>query len=248
MQHQVLRTILIDDEPDARSVLRNLIQRFCPNLEICAEAGTVDDALAAIRQHKPTVIFLDIDLHEGSGFDILKAFPKPDFKVIFVTAHDDYAMEAFKLRALHYLLKPIDPDDLVQAIHELETQPSFWPEYGSLYRAIATNLNGRLMLPTVQGTTLIRSDEIVYACSDDKYATIVLDSGEKIFVSLSLIELEGHLPPIEFIRPHQSYIIRIDAVRKVRKSDGLTLMLKDKTEIPVSRRNKDMVLRVLGME
>ena len=247
MQSQTYRALIIDDESDARSVLRRLVERFCPQLQVCAEAATVEMALAAIREHRPAIVFLDIDLQQGTGFDILDAFPRPEFKVVFTTGHDDFALKAFKYRALHYLLKPIDPEDLVQATHELQSPSKYWPEYELLQQSLKNIHQNKLFLPTLHGTFVISTSEISHAFADDKYATLVLESGEKTFVSLSLKELEDSLPAGEFIRPHQSYLVRIDAVRRVQKGDGITLVLKDKTEIPVSRRNKEDVLKVLGL-
>lgn len=247
MQSQTYRALIIDDEADARNVLRKLIERFCPQLRVCAEAATVDSAFSAIHEYKPAIVFLDIDLQEGTGFDILDAFPRPEFKVVFTTAHNDFAVKAFKYRALHYLLKPIDPEDLVQATHDLQSPSKYWPEYEMFQQSLKNFHQQKIFLPTIQGTLVIRTEEICYVTADDKYATVVLETGEKIFVSLLLKEIETQLPAGEFVRPHQSYIVRIDAVRKVQKGDGITLLLKDKTEIPVSRRNKEEVLKVLGL-
>ncbi len=247
MEHHTYRTLIVDDEADARNVLRQLIDRFCPQLRVCAEAATVELGIAAIREHQPALVFLDVDLQQGTGFDILDAFPRPDFKVVFTTAHDDFAVKAFQYRALHYLLKPIDPEDLVQATHELQSPSKFWPEYELLRQSLKSIHQNKIFLPTLHGTVVVRVDEICYIISDDKYASIVLETGEKIFVSHTLKDLEEILPVSEFVRPHQSYIVRIDAVRKVQKHDGITLVLKDKTEVPVSRRNKEEVLRVIGL-
>jgi two-component system LytT family response regulator len=248
MQSQTHRTLIIDDEPDARATLYKLIERFCPHLYVSAEAAAVEEACKAIREHRPSIVFLDIDLQEGTGFDILDAFPNPAFKVVFTTAHDEFAIRAFKYRALHYLLKPIDPEDLVQVTQELQSPTKFWPEYEMLLKSLRDSQPEKLSLPTLHGMVIIHPNEISHAFADDKYATVVTDSGEKIFVSLSLKEIEGLLPASEFIRPHQSWIVRIDAVRKVQKVDGTTsLLLKDKSEIPVSRRNKEAVLEALGM-
>lgn len=247
MQSHTHRALIIDDEPDARAALYKLIERFCPHLYVCAEAAAVDEACAAIREHRPAIVFLDIDLQIGTGFDILDAFPNPEFKVVFTTAYDEFALKAFKYRALHYLLKPIDPEDLVQVTHELQSPSKFWPEYEMLLKSLKNTRSEKLSLPTLHGTAVIRTDEVSHVFADDKYATVVLENGEKIFVSLSLKELEDELPAGEFIRPHQSYIVRTDAVRKVLRTDGVTLVLKDKTEIPVSRRNKEEVIRLLGL-
>ncbi|MBK8965653.1 MAG: LytTR family DNA-binding domain-containing protein [Saprospiraceae bacterium] len=242
MKTNTISTILIDDEPDARAVLRRLIGRYCPMLDVRAEVGSVAAGLEAIQLHQPGLVFLDINLNGASGFDLLKAFPNPGFRIVFVTAHDEYAVEAFKVRALHYLLKPIDPADLIAVTNELILQ------LGGASAAVG--VDGRengLLLPTTKGTVLIRQEEICYIQSNDKYATLVLLDGETVFIGRSLKEIESDLTTGAFIRPHQSYIVRIASIRKIVTAGGLTLILKDNTTIPVSRRNREAVLRVLGM-
>lgn len=248
MQSQCYKALIIDDEPKARQALRQLIERFCPQLHVQAEAATVEEAMACIKQHQPAIIFLDIDLTNGTGFEVLDAFPKPNFKVVFTTGHEEFALRAFKYRALHYLVKPIDPEDLVQATHELQSPAIFWPEYELLQQSLKSLHQNKLVLPTVHGSAVIRTDEISHIFADERYATVVLETGEKIFVSESLTDLEQRLPEVEFVRPHQSYIVHINAVRRVQRGAGLTLVLRDKTEIPVSRRQKEEVLKRLRMD
>ena len=121
------RTLIVDDEPDARTVLRALVSRFCPQLLIIAEAASVEDALSAIQQCRPDLLFLNVELGAGNGFQVLDAFKKPDFKVVFTTGHQDFALDAFRYRAFHYLVKPIDPQDLIHLSRELEA-PSLLPQ------------------------------------------------------------------------------------------------------------------------
>ncbi len=244
---QPYRAIIVDDEAEACDALQKLIGMFCPHLQVCGAAGTVGEAAAAIRQHRPEIVFLDVDLRDGSGFDILDIFPKPDFKVVFISTHDDFALKAFRYRAFHYLLKPVDPQDLIAVMEELYVIPQYWPENELLQQSLKSTQQGKLLLPTVQGVAFIPAIEISYIFSDNKYATVVLDTGEKIFVSHSLKEIGEILPPGEFVRPHQSWIVRIDAIRRVQKGDGLYLFLKDKVTVPVSRRNKNEVFRALGL-
>ncbi len=249
MKNKQAKTLIIDDEPDAREVLRAMIGRFCPYLEICGEADSVAGGLAAIQQLQPALVFLDVDLHPGTGFDILDAFPNPNFKTIFTTAYDDFALKAYKYRAFHYLLKPIDPQDLIKVTGELQQTASPGRKSEFAMHSPSRNAPEHLLLPTLQGISIVQPNEISYAQADEKYARLVLLSGEKVFVSHSLKELELLLPEGEFLRPHQSYIVRIDAIRKIQKNfGGMSLLLKNKVEIPVSRRNKEAVLRIMGIE
>jgi two-component system LytT family response regulator len=240
-----MTALIIDDEPDARGVLSRLLERFCPHITVCAEADSVTNGLAAIQLHRPALVFLDVDLRQGNGFDILDAYPHPDFRVVFITAHDDFALKAYKYRAFHYLLKPIDPQDLIAVTNELEESNGI--EDNLLQPTPQSTRDGKILLPTIQGVALINPNEISYVFADERYVTVVLESGEKIFVSHTLREIQDALPAAEFFRPHQSYLVQLDAVRKVHKGEGLTLVLRDKTTIPVSRRNRDEVLRVLGL-
>lgn len=243
------KTLIIDDEPDARAVLRNLIERYCPQLEICGEADSVNGALESIQRQQPALVFLDVDLPPGTGFDILDAFPSPVFKTVFTTAHDDFALKAYQYRAMHYLLKPIDPQDLIQVTSELYPLEFIGREPAFDTPLTSKNRHGHLLLPTLQGITFVDPAEISYAQSDEKYTKVVLSSGEKIFVSHSMKELEALLPESDFLRPHQSFIVRISSIRRLQRSlGGLHLVLKDKVEIPVSRRNKEGVLKILGIE
>jgi len=249
MKNKHTKTLIIDDEPDAREVLRAMLARYCPNLEICGEADSVVSGMETIQQMKPELVFLDVELHPGTGFDILDTFPNADFKTVFTTAHDDFALKAYKYRAFHYLLKPIDPQDLIQVTGELQKTESLGRKSETPLHSLSRNAKGHLLLPTLHGISIVQSIEINYAQADEKYTQLVLLSGEKIFVSHSLKELESLLPEDEFLRPHQSYIVRVDAIRKIQKdSGGLILLLKNKVEIPVSRRNKEAVLRMMGIE
>ena len=242
------KTLIVDDETNARSVLRSLIGRFCPYLDVCGEADSVLNGIESIQRLRPALVFLDIDLHPGTGFDLLDAFPNPDFKTIFTTAYDDFALKAYQYRAFHYLLKPIDPQDLIQVTKELHLEASMGKKFELPPQSLSYTPQGKLLLSTLHGHTLVQADEINYAYADEKYTQLVLASGEKIFVSHSLKEVESMLPEAEFLRPHQSFLVRIDAIRKIQKDlGGLSLLLKNKAEIPVSRRNKEVVLRTMGI-
>ena len=248
MKNKHLKTLIIDDEPDAREVLRAMISRYCPCLEICGEADSVVSGLETIQRMRPALVFLDVELQSRTGFDILDAFPDSDFKTVFTTAHEDFALKAYKYRAFHYLLKPIDPQDLIQVTGELQQTESLGRKSELPTHSLSRNAQGHLLLPTLQGISIVQPIEINYAQADEKYTQLVLLSGEKVFVSHSLKELELLLPEGEFLRPHQSYIVRIDAIRKIQKNfGGLSLLLKNKIEIPVSRRNKEALLRIMGI-
>ncbi len=244
----MFRTLVIDDEFSAREVLKGLIERFCPSLAVCGEADSADAAIVAIRQLQPDLVFLDIDLGQGNAFEVLDAFQNPDFKVIITTAHDDFAIKAFRYRVYHYLLKPIDAQELTMVANELnDAASSVFPEQ-ELDKVDASQQK-ILKLPTTHGIVILQLDEICYIQAEDRYAYVFINSGEKIFISQSLKAIASELPDDTFLKPHQSYIVRLDFIRKLQKTpEGLSLLLKDKTVVPVSRRNKEVVLQMLGMK
>ena len=237
-----MTALLIDDDPEARGVLRQLLERFCPHVQICDEADSVTTGLSAIQQHRPNVVFLDVDLQGQSSFAILDAYPRPDFKVVFVTAHDDFALRAFRYRAFHYLLKPIDPKDLIAVTNELAAPNGT----NGAHNASGITAANSVRFPSVQSTMIVQAEEIICFLANEGYTTVVLESGEHLFSGYSLREMQDTLPPDQFVRPHQSYIVRLGAVRKINKGQTVTLVLRDKTAVPVSRRSREEVLRLLG--
>lgn len=231
------RAVLIDDEPEARRVLRDTIEAVCPQLRIVGEAGSLSEALRVVQTLQPDLVFLDMELGDGHGLDLLSAFPKPDFKVVVVSGHRDFALDAFRHRAWHYLLKPVRPQDLAALCNELRdaAAPVYLPD------------PQRLRFSAAQGVVFLHPEDICGAIADASHASLLLASGEKLFVSHTLSQLEAMLPEGQFLRVHQSYLVRIAAVVRLNKTEPTSVVLRNKLEVPVSRRNREMTLRALGL-
>lgn len=238
------RIAIIDDEAHARQFLRTLIAKLCPEVEIVGEADGVGTGLQLIRQTHPDAVLLDISMEDGSGFDLLDFFPQLNFKVIFTTAHDEFALRAFHYAAIDYLLKPIQPKELMRALERVrEVQMEM---YSEKMRHLLDNVRQqrplKITLQTLEGLTLLKLDSILYLTSENTYTTFFLKGGERMVVSKSIGEFEALLPGDSFFRIHQSYLVNLAFVRKILKDDGGSVVMEDGTNLPLARRRKDEFL------
>ena len=243
--HSVL---LIDDEPAARQLLKGLIGLYCPQLKVIGEASGVKEGVAAIQKMKPALIFLDVEMGDGQGFDLLDHFDAPSFKVIFTTAHQKFAVRAFKYYALGYLLKPIDPDDLtttVQHILQKDTMPNLTELIQSLRQPAPEPTSDRIALPSFDGLTMMKIDSIIRLESDQGYTTFYSTEGEKVLVTRSIGEFENTLPRETFYRVHVSHLINLDFVKKFIREDGGYVIMENGDQVPIARRRKEEFLEVL---
>lgn len=244
----MIRTIIIDDEENNRQMISDLIRKHCPDLDVVAEADGVDSGVNVIHNHRPDLIFLDIKMDDGDGFDLLEKLGSIDFKVIFITAYEEYAIKAFKFSAIDYLLKPIDSDDLIAAVNKAQTQ--ILKDLKFQLSTLTDNLN-----PDKRKTLALRtSDKIHYVdikdlirCESDRnYTFFFLNNDQRIIVSSPMKEYEEILDGQGFFRTHKSHLVNLDFVETYIKGDGGFLLLKDKTRIPVSMRKKEVLLERLS--
>ncbi len=243
----MLKIVIIEDEKKARDSLRKMIEMYADNVEQMAEAENVQTGTEAIRRHNPNIVFLDIHMPDGSGFDVLKQIDKVDFKIIFVTAFEEYAIKAFKFSALDYLLKPIDPDELIKALEIAEQ--SIEKENAALkMEAFMTNINNmkngvkKIVLKTAESIHLVQVDDIVRLESTGNYSRFHFTSRKPLLVSKTLKEFDEMLNPYGFMRVHQSHLINLDHILQYEKSDGGSIILSDNQPVPVSVRKKDVLL------
>jgi two-component system, LytTR family, response regulator len=246
------KVYIIENEPAALQVLRHMIFQYLPGWTICGESCTVPDGITGIRTSQPDVLFLDIELDEGgTGFEVLDAFPVPSFQVVFCTAHDGFALKAFKYHALQYLLKPLNPDELIVAAQMAEQHMAPVVTYGDQLKSLSTTVRKqqfeRMFLPAGDKLIVVQLQEIRHLRSDGNYCYVHLSTGEVFFISKSIKEFEALLPEEQFVRVHQSHMIQLQSVRQVVRSEGLTLVMNDGWEVPVSRRKKEEVLARLGV-
>src|SRR5688572_26299252 len=204
----MLKSIIVDDESKSRESLRILIEDFCDNVKVCALCQNVDEGIKAIQEHKPEVVFLDIQMQRETGFDLLTKIKTIDFEVIFTTAYSEYAIKAFKFSAIDYLLKPIDIEELKGALSKVEKKlnGSFAQRLEHLMQNLkpATPQNFKLALPTSDGLVFIKIDDILYCEASSNYTEIFCADGKKYIVSRTLKEYEDILVDHNFFRIHNS--------------------------------------------
>lgn len=244
----MLKAILIDDEPACLHSLAHDLASYCPGVEIVSQCNNGKEAIKLIHAHTPDVLFLDIDMPYINGFDLLEMVPDKDFEVIFTTAFDEYAMQAFRISAVDYLLKPIDAEALKAAVHKV----SLLREKGNTSKQISfliqqikdleNNNVRKIALPTFDGLEFVHLDDILYCQSDGAYSHVFFTDGGKLYISKTLRYLEDALCNFHFFRVHNSYIVNLNHVNKYTKTDGGILILSNGTKVRVSRSRKDELL------
>ncbi len=242
----MLNCIIIDDEPQAIDALTDELKPFSHLLSIIATAGSVTEAVAFIDTLKPNLIFLDIRLKDGSGFDVLQKVVYKNFHCVFVTAYNTYAVNAFRVNAADYLLKPVYADDMKQCIQKLLTAPTVLPnQHTQLINSLSNeHIKQRISFSTSEGISMFYVDEIIRCQADSNYS-IVYTATEKLYTSKTLKDLEEQLLAFGFERIHQSHLINIACIKKYLHKEGGYVVLDDGTELPVSRRKKIELLEKL---
>ena len=245
----MLRTIIIDDEAHQRTTIEKMVNRYCPSLNVVAKAGGVQSGLTAIRKHKPGLVLLDIQLDDGTGFDILYQLHPIEFKVIFITAHDQYAIKAFRLNALDYLLKPLDPDELCQAANRASDiiQHDFNLQLANLHQFLRRDdrIQTRIIIKTHDNIHLVAVSEILYCKSDNNYTRFHFADQKQIMVSATLKEYEDILAGSGFFRVHKSYLVNLRQITRFEKAEGGWLVLAGEIKIPVASRKREELLLLL---
>lgn len=246
---EVLRVVLIDDEPDARHTLHNLLAVNCPHVLVVGQAGGVQEALALLQTQAADLLLLDVEMQDGTGFDLLDRLPAPpSFQVVFTTAFNEFAIRAFRYNAMDYLLKPIDPDELLRAIHKAQQNNYREHLQQQISQLLATTTQQsfeRITLDTSDGLLFVRTHDITRLESYGNYTFVFLAAGQRCLVSRNLKEFEEMLPAPPFFRPHQSYMVNTAFVAQFLKDDGGHALMQDGAKVPVARRKKEGFLRVL---
>jgi two-component system, LytTR family, response regulator len=246
----MIRALIIDDEKKARETISNMLRLYCAQVEIVGEADNINSAEELIRQHQPGLVFLDIQMPGGSGFDLLKRSINADFRVIFITAHSEYAIRAFKFSAIDYLLKPIDPGELVAAVNKLQTM-SVTENMSLRLDTFFSHISDRhtepknIVLKTSESIHVINIKDIIRCEADGNYSNFHLAGGKKILVSNTLKEYDELLTPRGFFRVHQSHLVNTAYIESFEKKDGGFLRMKDGSDVPVSVRKKEQLLHLL---
>jgi two-component system, LytTR family, response regulator len=246
----MIKAIIIEDEKMSRETLRRLLEKYCPTVEVVAEADGYRKGLEEIRKHDPDVIFLDIQMPDGSGFRLLEELDEVDFEIIFTTAFDQFAIKAIKYSALDYLLKPVIPQDLTEAIMRVEKKKAEKVRKKNL-EVIPEGLkmqderSQKIVLSTSEMIHVISVEDIIRCESDNYYTYFHFVDGRKLLVSKTLKENEELLSQYSFIRPHKSHLINIKYIKSYIRQDGGYILMTDGTRIPVSRRKKDKIMEII---
>lgn len=245
-----LKAIIVDDEENAASRLTDLVEKKChENIRLAGSFHSVDDGVAAIKSIRPQLVFLDVQIREQTGFDLLQKLPNKHFDVIFVTAFEKYAVQAFKFSAIDYLLKPVDPDDLVQAVEKIVSKKPPTNLFDR-FQTLLENVDQlkqytpprKIVVPTISGFELLPVIDILRCQSDINYTTIFLQGGQKLVVAKTLKEFEELLSEFNFFRIHNSHLVNLAYIKSYHKGKGGSVVLTDGKELEVSQRRKDAFL------
>lgn len=233
-----MKVIIVDDEISVRNAITLLLAEQFPDLEVISTAGSLKSAYEAIMKHAPDLLFLDVELPDGNGFELLKMISTVNFKIIFITGHQEYALDAIKVSALDYILKPFDQDELRIAVEKAREIINH-DEQNIKLQALSENLRSkrtlkRIILPTADNLYLVSVEDIIRAEADSNYTVFWLTGGRKIMVSRTIKEYDGMLSGSGMIRVHQSHLVNFPFIDRFVKKDGGYLKLKDGTTVPVS--------------
>lgn len=240
-----LNAIIIDDENKAGALLNSLLEELCPNIKVTAIYQDPRLALSELNTSSPDVVFLDIEMPHMNGFEFIKSCQTVNFEIIFVTGYDEYAIDAFKISATDYLLKPISSDNLIEAVHKAENNINdkiTHDRYQILFDNMQekSSINRKIGIPSVNGIDFVRVDEIIVCEGDQKYTNVVLDTGTKILSSYNIGEFNRILESSGFFLSHRSHLINLTKIKQYQK-DG-TIVLENGMTAPLARRRKEEFL------
>jgi two-component system, LytTR family, response regulator len=244
----MIATLLIDDERNCTDLLRVMLEKYCPQIAVTGIYNDPEEAVVQIAATRPQLVFLDIEMPRLNGFDLLQQCKPLDFKVIFTTAYDQYAVRAFKFNALDYLLKPIDKQELIASVEKVLQASAPAPARVEAARLLReTPMPERIALPVGQELVFVQVAEILYCESDGSYVSVYLHGQSKpILLSKSLREFEELLNNPVFFRAHNSYLINLNQVQKIVRTDGGEIVMRNGKSLPVARAKKAELLGMIA--
>ena len=233
-----LQAIVVEDEANSREIIRNYLTKYCPKVNLVGEAASIKEALSLIENNTLDIVFLDVEMPFGNAFDLLDQLPERTFETVFVTAYDHYAKDALNNHAAYYLTKPINIDELVNAVNYVESvREKEIALEGQVLSSKSKGVTGKLTLPQQDGFQILNISEILYCKADDNYTEIYLLS-KKILVSKTLKYFEDALADFPFARVHKSYLVNVNEVVKYRKGKGGSVVMSNGKELLVSASKK----------
>lgn len=246
----MLKAVIIEDEKISREVLNNYIVKYCPDVEVLGSADDITKGIACINKYKPDIVFLDIEMPKGNGFDLLEKIDNITFKTIFVTAFSNYAIRALNLSAAYYILKPVSIDELVKAVEKvkkLRQEKNQWSPTRVLLENIQTTVkqNKKIVLPLLDGFEMVEVKDIVWCGANDNFTAFHFLSGKTMLICRTLKFYQELLSDYDFIRIHKSHMINKNHIVKYNKGKGGSLTMADGSHLDISPGYKDNLMNVL---
>lgn len=235
-----MKAIIIDDEKDSRTILAHYLKKYCPDVTLCGFGDSVDSGLAEIKKHNPDIVFLDIEMPYGNGFDLLDRVDNLTFETVFVTAFDNYAIQALNQSAAYYLLKPIDIDELIKAVEKIrqEKMNSSTTLHARVLQENKRSGNKKIMLPTLEGFEIVNIDSILYCEAADNFTKFFFENTPPLLICRTLKYFEDVLRDHKFLRIHRSYLINPNHVIRYSKGKGGSVTMKNNQELEISPTKK----------
>jgi two-component system LytT family response regulator len=245
----MIKAVIVDDDAGIRDTHKKLLSEYFPDVNLAGEAASVDEAYTLIKSVNPHLVLLDIEILGGNGFQLLQKLKPYTFKVVFITGFNNFALKAIKFHALDYILKPANTVEFQQAVQSaielIQQDVSSDQQNDHFLNNFQEKSPRKMVLRTINALHLVTISNIVYAKNDNSYTTFHLEDGEKIMVSKGIVFYEEMLSECGFFRPHQSYLVNLNHVKKLDKTDGGYVILDNEKEIPVSSRRKKSLIDLL---
>jgi two-component system, LytTR family, response regulator len=246
----MIKAVIIDDEIAIQEMNSRLLADYFPEIELVGLADSIKNGVELIRRQNPDLVLLDIELTDGTGFQLLQKLQPYNFKVVFITGFDSFAIKAIKFSAIDYILKPVNETEFQQAVQRalelINKNENTQPQAEVLMNSFKKEFNNKkLVLRTSEFLHIINISDIYFCKSDNSYTTFYFEDNEKILVSKSLKDYEGLLADYGFFRPHQSFLVNLHHIKRVDKTDGGFIVMENKKEIPVSLRQMKNLIGLL---
>jgi len=243
-----MKALVIDNEKNIRTTVVDLITAFCPQITLVAEADGVVSGLKKIHELQPDIVFTDVEIDHGTGMDMLSKLSEIKFQVIIITAHNEYAIDAFRFSAIDFLTKPINPDELAKSVQKAESNIKnklFLEQVAVMNEKNLAKSEKKIVLKELDAIHIIKVKDLICCEASGIYTTFFIDNNKQIVVSKNLKEYEEILEPYDFLRVHNSFLINANKIEKFEKNDGGFLIMEGGQRVPVSQRKKDVVISFL---